>query len=295
MRAKLRTVRNIARAVRRGETFPAAGRVPAADAPGGSTRSLLLEGRGEMAQLELGTHRVPLAGLEAPLRVVQVSDVHLREDGPWVDTTLRWVAAAVADAAPDVLVLTGDVVTRGWERRAAERFLGGLPRARLGTLAVMGNWEHWGGAPPPVWEPLCSAHGVQLLRDEAVTLGGAHFVGTEDMLAGPADLERAFAGVGADGAAVVLSHSPAIFPAVAARAPNPTGTLVLSGHTHGGQVRIPLLGPFFLPRGSGAYPWGWYHHRGAHLHVNRGLGWSISAVRWGARPEISTHLLVPGK
>lgn len=295
MKAKLRTARNIARAVRRGETFPAAGRVPAADAPGGSVRSLLVEGRGEMSQVELGVHTVPLAGLAAPLRVVQVSDVHLREDGPWVDTTLRWIAAAVVDAVPDVLVLTGDVVTRGWERGAAERFLGGLPKARLRTLAVMGNWEHWGGAPPSVWEPLCEAHGVQLLRDAHLALGGVTFVGTEDMLAGPADLDAAFAGVGGESAAVVLSHSPAIFPSVAARAPNPAGTLVLSGHTHGGQVRIPFLGPFFLPRGSGAYPWGWYAQGGAHLHVNRGLGWSITPARWGARPEISTHLLVPGK
>ncbi len=292
MKAKLRTMRNIARAVRRGETFPAAGRVPAADAPGGSTRSLLVEGRGEMCQVELGVHTVPLAGLATPLRVVQVSDVHLRADGPWVDTTLRWIAAAVRDTVPDVLVLTGDIVTRGWEPSAAERFFAGLPRARLGTLAVMGNWEHWGGAAPEVWGPLCAAHGVQLLRDAHVSLDGVTFVGTEDMLAGPADLDIAFAGVGGDAATVVLSHSPAIFPSVVARAPNPAGTLVLSGHTHGGQVQIPLLGPFFLPRGSGAYPWGWYAQGGAHLHVNRGLGWSITPTRWGARPEISTHLLV---
>jgi predicted MPP superfamily phosphohydrolase len=280
--------RAIVRSVRRGDTFPAAGRVPAADAPGGTVRTVLRGGLNEVEALEISVHRVPVPGLARPLRVLHLSDVHLRE----ADGALDRLLDAVRDRPPcDLLALTGDVVTRGWTRAAVDRFLSAMPAAPLGRFAVMGNWEHWSGATPDVWEPIVSAHGIRLLRDESVDVGPLTVVGTEDMLAGKADVDRAFAGVPADRPALVLSHSPAIFPQVA----RPPARLVLSGHTHGGQVRLPLLGPVFLPRGSGDYPWGWYAHDGVQLFVHRGLGWSVAPVRYRALPEIAEIELVPDR
>ena len=89
--------------------------------------------------------------------------------------------------------------------------------------------------------------------------------------------------------ALLLTHSPGIFPMLA----RPPVRVVLAGHTHGGQVRIPLLGPFFLPRGSGAYPWGWYEMEGVHLFVSRGIGWSVAPLRWRCPPEIARIRMVP--
>jgi predicted MPP superfamily phosphohydrolase len=69
--------------------------------------------------------------------------------------------------------------------------------------------------------------------------------------------------------------------------------VVLAGHTHGGQVVLPGLGSFFLPRGSGAYPRGWYTLGGSHLFVSRGLGWSVAPLRVRCPPEIALVRLEP--
>ncbi len=291
MRARLERWRGygraIVRSIRRGDTFPAAGRVPARDAPGGTTRTLVRHGRSEIDTLEVSVHRVPVPGLARTVRVLHISDVHLRT----LDAGVERLIDAIAARPPcDVLALTGDVVTRGWTHAAVHRFLGALPEAPLGRFAVMGNWEHWSGATPDVWEPIIASHGIRLLRDAWVTAGPIHVIGTEDLLAGKADVARAFEGVPPDRPALVLTHSPAILPEVA----RPPARVVLAGHTHGGQVRLPLLGPVFLPRGSGAYPWGWYSHHDVHLFVSRGLGWSVAPVRWRAPPEIAEVELVPG-
>ncbi|MEN9786975.1 MAG: hypothetical protein RLZZ299_2239 [Pseudomonadota bacterium] len=290
----LRTARNIARAVRRGEVFPPAGRVPARDAPGGSTRTLHRSAPGSLGCVEHVHHRVGVPGLAAPLRILHVTDVHLRADVAWAERTAGWVRTAWEALPHDVLVLTGDVVTRGWSEEAVTTFLGGLPAARLGRFAVMGNWEHWGGAPPATWGPRCAAHGITLLRDAGCGLGPVWAVGTEDALAGPADPARAFADADLARPVLVLTHSPGILPTLVPHAGLHPGAVVLAGHTHGGQVRLPGVGPFFLPRGSGAYPWGWYERDGVHLFVGRGLGWSIAPVRWRAPPELATIELLPG-
>jgi hypothetical protein len=180
-------------------------------------------------------------------------------------------------------------VTRGWTDAAVDRFLGAVPAAPLGRWAVMGNWEYWGGAPRGVWEPVLTRHGIELLHDRVVSVGDIELMGTDDLLAGDPDLDAIFATVRRDRPAVLLTHSPGIFPRLA----KPPVNVVLAGHTHGGQVRIPFLGPFFLPRGSGAYPWGWYEMDGTWMFVSRGLGWSVAPVRWRALPEIARVRLVP--
>jgi predicted MPP superfamily phosphohydrolase len=288
-----RYARGVARGVRRGDTFPAAGRVPALDAPGGSRRTLRKDGAAELEQVDLSEHDVPLAGLPRLQTVLHVSDVHLRADEEWPTRTLRWIRAAAEAHPPDLLVLTGDVITRGWDEARTRAWMEGLPRPPLGIFAVMGNWEHWGGAPPRRWGGLCADAGITLLRDEAVAMDGYTLVGTEDLLAGPADLDAATRQVDPSRPALVLSHSPAAFPGLVERLRALPGTLTLAGHTHGGQVRLPGLGPLFLPRGSGSYPWGWYGAAPHHLFVHRGMGWSVAPFRWGALPEIATIRLVP--
>lgn len=282
-----RYVRGVSRGVRRGAMFPPEGRVPPQPAPGGSTATPVRRWRlDERFDFQTTTHRVPVAGLARPVRILHLSDVHLRGPEPWVDA----LCERLAGLEPDLTVLTGDVVTRGFDAGVAGRFLDAVPRGQLGSYAVIGNWEVWGGAPRSFWEGFVGERGIPLLHDRSVDLGPITLVGTDDALAGQPDLEAAFRDVHPDKPAVVLSHSPILFPQLT-RAPV---KVVLSGHTHGGQVRLPVLGPFFLPRGSGEYPWGWYERDGAWLFVHRGLGWSIAPVRWGAPPEIAWIELVPG-
>ena len=251
-------------------------------APGGS--KVVSRTRGPaLVDIEHTAHAVPVAGLAEPVSILQVTDLHLRGD----DEVLAAATAVVSRLEADVVVLTGDVVTRGWTREAADRFLDALPPARLGRYAIMGNWEYWANAPVDTWRWFLDRHGVRLLVDENVDLGPVQLVGTDDMLAGRPDLARAFAGVDPGRPTVALTHSPALFPEVA----RPGVPLVLSGHTHGGQVVLPGVGSMFLPRASGDYPRGWYQHDTSWLFVCRGLGWSVAPVRFRCRPEVATVTL----
>ena len=285
-----RYVRGVARGVRRGDTFPEAGRVPAREAPGGSSSGPRLGARSftlnELDVIETTEHVVPVAGLSRPVEILQLSDVHLRRPETWVER----LRAHVAGMKPDLVVLTGDIVTRGFTDEAVDLLLSGLPDAPLGRFAIMGNWEYWGGAPLDIWEPLVARHGIRLLKDASVDLGPLWLVGTDDALAGAPDLDAAFSGVTDDRPILVLTHSPALFPQIA----RPQVRVVLAGHTHGGQVRLPLLGPFFLPRGSGIYPWGWYEQGGSWMFVSRGIGWSVAPVRFRSPPEVAVIRMVPG-
>ena len=143
----------------------------------------------------------------------------------------------------------------------------------------MGNWEHWAGADPEYWGGLLSEYGIQLLMNEAVDLGPIGLAGTDDYLAGPVSPEQMAATVAALPAGkpgVVLSHSPDAFDQLV----GPAVDLVLSGHAHGGQIRVPKAGSFFVPRGTGDYVAGWFRDGHSHLFVCRGIGWSLAPVRW---------------
>lgn len=316
-------VRGVSRGVRRGEVFPAAGRIPPQPAPGGS-RTLAGPaespgGRGwnELGAWETTEHTVPVFGLTERLRVLHLSDVHLRGPERWVDELSRLLSTA----EPDLLVITGDVVTREFNRAVTDRFLAALPRARLGNYAVIGNWEYWGlntdtRSPHDPgysgnqadekrlrreqWEAVLATHAIPLLHNRSVRVGPIRLAGTDDALAGSPDVAAAYSAL--DGTpTLTLTHSPVLFDELV----HPDVFAVLAGHTHAGQVRIPLTGPFFLPKGSGAYPWGWYSApstpsapdggtgRTTWLFVHRGIGWSVAPVRWRAPPEIAWIVLEP--
>ncbi|MCB9762165.1 MAG: metallophosphoesterase [Alphaproteobacteria bacterium] len=286
----LRFARGIRRAMARGHSFTAASRAPMRGAPGG-TRETPRQGSAlrrlvaERGWFEHSVHVVPIAGLDRPLRVLHLTDVHIRRSDPW----LEQLCATLPAHRPDLVVLTGDVVTRGWQREAAGRFLESLPEAPLGRFAVLGNWEYWGDAPQDIWEAFLAEHGVTLLQNRSVDLGGLTLAGVDDLLAGEPDVDAALIGISEEQPALVLSHSPAIFPALQ-RGPV---RLVLSGHSHAGQLRIPGLGAPFLPLGTGPYVGGWFTEGGVHLFVSRGIGWSVAPVRLFCPPEIAELRLVP--
>ncbi len=286
----LRYAKGISKAFERGEWLPGRVRQPLPGAPGGTGETLPRGGPWSRARRELGwfshsVHGVPLRGLARPLRVLHLTDVHIRDQGPWLDALCERIAACRCD----LIALTGDVVTRGWTEAAASQFLQALPPAELGRFATMGNWEHWGGAPAERWRPFCAEHGVQLLQDQGVDLGPLYLAGTEDLLATRPDVDRALADLPADRQSLVLTHSPGLFPRLA----RPEVGLVLAGHSHGGQFRLPGVGALFVPRATHAYVAGWYREGESHLFVSRGLGWSIAPMRLWCPPELAEIRLAP--
>jgi hypothetical protein len=215
--------------------------------------------------------------------VVQISDLHLKG----ISDLHARLAAAVDALEPDLLLLTGDTVDAHENLPLVGEFLA-LLRTGAPCVAVMGNWEHWGGVTARDLERALSARGAELLvnRSLSLRLGGDELLltGLDDWAGGRPDLPGALAGaVGPArerGHHILLSHCPIVRDLAAGAAP-----WMLSGHTHGGQVS--LLGLHWLPRGSGRYVDGWYRDGLPHLYVSRGVGTSVVPVRIGARPEVA--------
>jgi predicted MPP superfamily phosphohydrolase len=137
-----------------------------------------------------------------------------------------------------------------------------------------------------------TAHGIRVLHNEAVPLArGAdylHLVGVEDLWSRACDLDQAFAGLSPSSARVVLAHNPRTVERLDGRRCD----LMLSGHTHGGQVNLPGLGRPTLGRRARKFAAGLYQYRNTYLYVNKGVGFGFR-FRFGVRPEVAVFTLWP--
>lgn len=245
-----------------------------------------------------------LAPSWAGVRILHLSDLHLSHSLPseYLPKQLDRCAAL----QPDLVVLTGDFITSGRFDLLADlhRLLTRL-RARHGVFAVLGNHDF--GVYSPQRRLASSraaariadrisaeltAAGVDVLRNDCRVLtigdGQLQLVGLDDYWSGYCDPSAAFAKVDPDLPCVVLSHNPdSVIELKDYRC-----DWVLCGHTHGGQVRIPLLGAPILPIQHRQYDAGRFEVGDKRLYVNRGLGY-LRQVRFNCRPEITEFTLEP--
>ena len=237
--------------------------------------------------------RIPVANLAAPLhafRIAQISDLHC---GPFAGPArvAEWVDR-VNRLEPDLIAVTGDLITHGPDYvRAVAAELGRL-RARHGVFACMGNHDYFTDAEELV-RALESA-GLTVLRNRGLVVerdGARLFVaGVDDTWTGRHDMRRALAERPSDCAVVLLAHDPALFPEAAELGVE----LTLSGHTHGGQFALPgAARRINLARIITPFTSGLYSLEGAFLYVNRGLGTTGPPVRLGVPPEIAVLTLEP--
>ena len=292
---------------------PEPGILPAARLPV-TRRGVLLSGAGIVAA-SLGTTTVYAAiepeGLvvtryalvpsgwptDRKLSIAVIADLHA--GGP--DMQLPHVRRVVDTAnrlSPDIVVLLGDFIAsyRFVNKRVADPLwaaeLARL-RAPLGTWAILGNHDWWHDL-HGVRSALAGVR-IPVLENDAVLLGapGQKFwlAGIGDQLAHPLghgrfrgvdDLPGTLARVRTDDPVLLLVHEPDIFPRVPARV-----ALTLAGHTHGGQIRLPLIWPAFVPSKYGArYAYGHVVEDNRHMIVSGGLGTSTIPARLGVPPEV---------
>lgn len=235
------------------------------------------------------------------LRIVQLSDTHL---GPEVAES--FVAEAVRMALllkPDMVVLTGDYLSASprYVEPCAEVFRPLADARVIGPIGVLGNHDWWEGGGGPVSRAL-ERRGVRMIDNDAVYLRddrtlsseapepglGIAIVGVGDLMSSDTDVPRAFARVPRGIPTILLSHEPDVAElGEFTSSDSPRVDVMLCGHTHGGQVRIPLLGAPFIPSAYGQkYAGGLVHGPAFPVLVSRGIGMSWLPVRWGVPPEV---------
>jgi predicted MPP superfamily phosphohydrolase len=225
------------------------------------------------------------------LRIAVLSDFHL-----YPFTPLPFLKRAVEETnrlQPDLTVLLGDFVDQTVEAMEELGPLLGTLNAKLGIFAVLGNHDHRKGA-ARVAERL-GREGIEVLVNRGVSLqvskAPLHLAGV-DSISGRFDLRAALGGVRSGLPTVLLAHEPDTADAALA---DGRVCLQLSGHSHGGQVRLPGLGRLGLPLGARKYPFGSYRFEGLFLHTSRGLGTTGAPIRLGSVPEISEVVLLAGR
>lgn len=239
----------------------------------------------EPFRLTIEHHRIHLRRLPRELdgfRIVQLSDIH---HSPF--TSREQIERAVATAnnlQPDIVALTGDYISREREYAAPCAELLGTLRARHGVYAVLGNHDHWTDA--LLITDLFRAEGITVLVNQGMRFEnkGAAFwlAGVDDTMVGLEDLPLALAGSSHDEFKLLLAHNPIILR----RAARAGVDLVLSGHTHGGQVSLRS------ERSASGRPRrrllkGLARQGETQIYVTRGLGTVVLPVRFGCPPEVS--------
>ena len=223
----------------------------------------------------------------APITIAVASDLHA--GAPHVGTTmLRRVVADLNAAKPDLILLPGDFVHHGLldgEELSPEAIAAELGRlkAPLGVYATLGNHDWWSDGER--MGKALEAVGIRVLENSALPLPGLTqkiwLLGIGDDMTGHSDVPKALAGVPAEAHLIVMLHDPANAPEL------PRQSIVaFAGHTHGGQVRLPLLGALITPGHSPLrHSLGWLPDVPAPTYVSAGIGTSILPVRFNCPPE----------
>lgn len=229
---------------------------------------------------------IALAGWPAgvpPLRVALLSDIHVAApDMP--PARLARIVAQVNGERPDLVLIAGDLVsdrrmaTRRYDAADAVAPLAGL-RARLGVVAVLGNHDHWRDA--DAFRRALSRAGVTVLQNDAVRRGPIVIAGIDDDYSRHADVAAAIrAAMRRGGPLVALSHSPDVAPAL------PPAVPLFAGHTHCGQIALPLIGRIAtMSRYGDRYACGLIRDGTRTVVVGAGLGTSLVPLRIGVPPD----------
>jgi len=217
------------------------------------------------------------------LRLVQISDLHIRAFYGYYQR----IAEAVNSLLPGIILITGDFLEKDRNLADVRQFLK-LLHAPMGIFAVQGNWEYWARLEGENLRRQFGRVGVTLLINERFDLELRNVPLSILGLDYPSSVDQLIALQNrADPSRVnlLLSHVPAFEH----RRLGNHIDLILCGHTHGGQVRIPFVTPFYLPRFSYPFVAGMYRVGpfDTPLYVNRGVGTSIFPIRFMCRPEIT--------
>ena len=232
----------------------------------------------------------PATKSSSGIKVIQVSDLHLNSLSFYHKT----VAKKINLLRPDLIAITGDAIDKQPNINLLNEFLT-LIDSGIKKVAILGNWEYWGEIDIDQLQNLYNTHNCDLLINESkqytFRVKTISVTGVDDFVGGKADIEKAVANFRKSDFHLVLNHCPEYSDIIPVQIDQRIAIdLILSGHTHGGQVNIFGIIPF-LPPGSGKFVKGWYKDERKNLYVSKGIGTSLLPIRFGARAEIAVFNL----
>ena len=217
------------------------------------------------------------------VRIAHITDIHIGRNSS-LDHA-RQIVDMCNDLKPDIIALTGDYVSRADAiTDALVEVLRDL-RAKIGKFAVLGNHDYWTNAHRVVASlesagipMLTNTHRILSRNGEKLCIAGV-----DDLFSQNTDASKALSGVDPKLCRIMLCHNPDYAEMLPTQ---PRVDLMLSGHTHGGQVQLPLIGPLILPIEHKKYAQGLVDGPRCPVFISRGLGMVSFPVRFNCRPEL---------
>ena len=247
----------------------------------------------EINQVPVRKHGLP-KGLSG-LKIVQFSDTHigfqygLKELEKHIQT--------INDLQPDIICFTGDLLDEPHTFSTPDLIVPILQQlnAPFGKFAVYGNHDH-GGNGTRLYKSIMEKSGFQVLlnTNKRISLPDGsllYIAGIDDAMLGRPDISASMKEIPDHAFTIILSHAPDLADSISGQS---TASMQLSGHSHGGQVQLPWLGPLITPPYGSKYLEGSYQVSANHpleLYVNRGLGTTRMPLRFGSIPEITLFTL----
>ena len=223
-------------------------------------------------------------------KIVQISDLHLTKFMP--EKRLERIIKSVNHQQADAIAITGDIITKrnSFDPKQLQFKLSQL-RAKTAILSVLGNHDHWRRKIDLLKQVLADSKITNLDNQVYIIERGTNklvFAGLDDPYWGSPDLPKIMAQLPKNSTAILLVHEPDY---INQSAKTHRFALQLSGHSHGGQIRIPFVEPLILPRGAKKYYAGLSRVEDTIAYTNRGLGMTGIPYRFGSRPEITVFTL----
>jgi predicted MPP superfamily phosphohydrolase len=227
----------------------------------------------EPAWLKLKTIRIPSTSPtpKTPLKIAHFTDLHFRGDTAYLQRVVQLINAQ----KPDLVCFTGDVVEEAHYFAPALEILKTIQAPLYG---IPGNHDFWARADFKLAREIFSAQGGRWLMDESIDLPGTNL-----KLHGVTGGKQPAWQLHPTGTNILLSH----YPNWTEKISNARFDLILSGHSHGGQVRLPFIGALLVPSGVGQFELGLFQTPAGPMYVNPGIGYFYANVRFNCRPELT--------
>lgn len=225
--------------------------------------------------LVVSHHSFSFAQGNKSIKLAQISDLHSDSIGKLENELFK----ILAQEKPDIIAITGDFATPNGKVKGYKQILEKL-KAPMGVYFVPGNWEYWQPI-EDLEQSLKDSNIINLSNRIKKLAADFYLIGFDDSVEGRPNIELLL-NLPKEATKIALFHSPQFFDSITGKI-----QLALAGHSHGGQIRLPIWGELATPEGTGKYVQGLYSIQNSHLYVSRGIGTSVIPVRMFCSPELA--------